>query len=289
MTRMPIVAGTFYDASPSACRAAVKRLFEQARLPEGAPKACIGGLVPHAGWVCSGAVAATTLKAIAQDWTGGTLVLLGAVHSRTGPEAILYPAGTWKTPLGSVAVDEEVAELLLAASPEIVADPAAHDSEHSLEVQLPLIQELWPQAKIVPIMMPPSPAALEVGQAIGRALASLGRRVPVLGSTDLTHYGPRYGIVPAGAGKAGLAWAQRNDRKLLQLVESMAAEDVLEDTYRTHSACGGGAIAATMAACAQLGAKTATVLQLTNSVETLRPLGVTDLDNVVGYASVVFS
>jgi hypothetical protein len=286
---MPIAAGTFYEASPAACRAAVRRLLEQARLPEDAPKNCIGGLVPHAGWVCSGAVAALTFKALAQDWNGGTLVLLGAVHSRTEPQALVYPSGSWQTPLGTVAVDEEVAEALLAASDDIVADPNAHGGEHSLEVQLPLIQELWPQAKIVPIMAPPSPLAAEAGRAIGQALAALRRRVPVIGSTDLTHYGPRYGMMPAGTGKAGLEWARRNDRKLLQLIQTMAPDPVLADTSRTHSACGGGAIAATVAACSALGAKTATLLQHTDSVQTLRPLGMTDMENVVGYASVVFS
>lgn len=289
MMRKPIVAGTFYDASPAACRAAVKRLFAQAHLPEGAPRGCIGGLVPHAGWVCSGAVAALTFKALAQDWSGGTVVLLGAVHSRTGPQAMVYPSGSWQTPLGVVDVDEELAAQLLSAAPALEADPAAHESEHSLEVQLPLLQELWPQVKIVPIMVPPSPDALEAGRAIGAALAKMDRRVPVVGSTDLTHYGPRYGIMPAGTGKAGLDWAQRNDRKLLAIIESMVGLAVLDDTYRTHSACGGGAIAATIAACQELGAKKATLLQHTDSVQMLRPLGVTETDNVVGYASVVFS
>ncbi len=253
MTRMPIVAGTFYDASPAACRAAVREMLEGAKLPEDTPSHIFGGLVPHAGWMCSGMTAALTFKAIASQWQGDTLVLLGAVHSYSGRQAMVYASGNWQTPLGRIAIDEDLANAMLSASSDLISDSTAHSGEHSLEVQLPLVQELWPQAKIVPVMVPPSTMAVGIGKAIGEVLASCGKSIPIIGSTDLTHYGPRYGITPGGAGKAGLDWAARNDRKLLSLVEQMNPERALEDTARTHSACGGGAIAATIEACRALG------------------------------------
>lgn len=289
MSRMPIVAGTFYEASPAACRSAVAGLLDQARPPDSVPAGCVGGLVPHAGWVCSGAVAALTLKAVTRDWAGQTMVLLGAVHARAGASGMLYSQGKWRSPLGDVEIDADLGQTISAACADVDDDPAPHAREHSLEVQLPLIQVLCPGARIVPLMVPPSPKAADIGRQVGALLAQRDRTVLVLGSTDLTHYGPRYGITPAGVGHAGIEWATKNDRKLLDLIESMAAEEIVAHTTRYHSACGGGAIAATIAACRELGATTGTVLCHTNSNETLRAHLGADDDNAVGYASVVFS
>ncbi|NQU75993.1 MAG: AmmeMemoRadiSam system protein B [Planctomycetes bacterium] len=289
MTRMPIVAGMFYEASAAACRQAATRLLQQVRLPDELPTRCVGGLVPHAGWVCSGAVAATTLKALTHQWGGQTILLFGAVHSRSRDQAMVYAQGAWHSPLGDVPIDAQLAEAILSTCDNVVSDANAHAGEHSIEVQLPFIQLLCPQAHIVPIMVPPSMLAVGIGRQIGEVLAGWDLPVLALGSTDLTHYGPRYGITPAGVGPAGLQWAHQNDQQLLKLIKSMAAEEVIDHTTRYHSACGGGAIAATIAACSSLGASAATVLWHTNSSETLRSLGSTDTDNCVGYASVVFS
>jgi MEMO1 family protein len=289
MTRMPIVAGSFYDAAPAACRHAVQQLIVQARAPQDLPANCVGGLVPHAGWVCSGAVAATTLKALTSNWQGKTIVLMGAVHSPSGAAGMLYDQGQWHTPLGDVRIDADLADAIHHACPNVQRDTDAHTREHSLEVQVPLIQMLAPHAEIVPLMVPPSPLAVEIGELVGRVLAEQNRQILVVGSTDLTHYGPRYGITPAGRGAAGLEWAERNDRNLLQLIEAMSADRIVEHTSRFHSACGGGAVAATIAACKVLGASAGSVLWYTNSYETLKPYHVGDNENVVGYASVVFA
>jgi len=289
MTRSPIVAGSFYDASPSGCRQAVERLLAAAELPESTPERCTGGLVPHAGWICSGAVAAMTLKALARDWSGQPFVLFGAVHAPTGPEAMLYDRGGWQTPLGEVAVDAELAATICADCDGVVADCHAHGREHSLEVQLPLLQVLFPQAAIVPILVPASSAAADVGSQVGKVLAGVDPQPLIVGSTDLTHYGPRYGITPAGVGAQGIAWSVENDKRLLALIEQMAADRIVAHTTQTHSACGGGAIAATIAACRELGADRGVVLRHTNSFETLKAFSPNDTSTAVGYTSVVFA
>lgn len=288
MTRMPIVAGMFYEASPSACRRAVSDLVEQAQLPDDLPE-CVGGLVPHAGWVCSGAIAAVTFKALLREVPEqATVLMLGAVHARSNPQGMLYANGAWKSPLGEVAIDTDLAAAILKSCPEVYEDPAAHATEHSLEVQLPFVQVLAPEAKIVPLMVPPSPLAAWIGEQVGSVLKRYKRKVYIVGSTDLTHYGPRYGMTPAGIGMQGIDWSTENDRRLLKLVETMSAEQIVEETSNHLNACGAGAVAATIAICRALGAKKGEVLSHTNSYEALKAFYPTDRSDAVGYASVVF-
>lgn len=289
MTRSPIVAGMFYEASPTACRQSVREMLATVATSDQAPSGCVGGLVPHAGWICSGTVAALTFKTLLSRSPCDTMILFGAAHSMTGPEGQAYDHGHWRTPLGDVAVDEDLASAIVRECPHVVSNPGAHSREHSLEVQIPFLQELAPHLRIVPIVAPPTPLAEQVGEEVGGLLARWPASTLVVGSTDLTHYGPRYGITPAGGGDAGLRWAEQNDTELLGLIADMDERAVLHHTARRHSACGGGAIAATIAACRSLGASRGHILRQTNSYETLRAMGHQDKDNVVGYASVVFA
>lgn len=289
MTRKPIVAGTFYEGSAAACRKAVRSLLEQAQLPEDLPKSCKGGIVPHAGWICSGGVAAQTFKALAGQWSGKTVLLFGAVHAYSSPLGMLYASGGWETPLGQVEIDEELASVIAQNCHNVTIDPEAHAIEHSLEVQLPFVQVCWPKARIVPVLVPGSPLAGGIGQQIGQLLSERDEPVLVIGSSDLTHYGPRYGITPAGVGLQGIEWANENDERLLRLIETMSADGVIDEACERLNACGAGAIAATIAACGALGAKRGIVLRHTNSYETLKDLYPADASDAVGYASVVFA
>jgi len=198
----------------------------------------------------------------------------------------MYGRGSWRTPIGGLEVDQELARAVLSESDGQVVDrPEAHQGEHSIEVQLPFIKALFPEARILPIAVPPSSVASQVGIAVARAAEHLGRAVVAIGSSDLTHYGPRYGFAPVGVGPRGLEWAKENDRHLLELVVQMEAEQVVPEAQRHHNACGSGAIAAAIAFSAALGATRGIVLQHITSHEVM-PMGrPTDF---VGYAAVVF-
>ena len=113
-----------------------------------------------------------------------------------------------------------------------------------------------------------------------------GRRVAVVASSDLTHYGSRYGFAPAGGGEAGLAWSKDNDGRLVERALEFDAPGVLEEAATRHSACGAGALAAAISATRALGASDATLLHQTTSWE-VRPIGAMDL--TVGYASILFA
>jgi hypothetical protein len=214
-------------------------------------------------------------------------VLFGAVHVRGVRRPALYPEGAWWTPVGTVEVDADLArEIGEAAGAHLASDPGAHDGEHSLEVQVPFIRRLFPDARIVPILVPPGEDAVPLGERVGALLA--GREgVAFLGSTDLTHYGPRYGFTPVGSGPEALRWAkEENDRSMIDLVRALRAEEVLSDFRRRHNACGPGAIAAAVAAARAQGAREVSLLEHITSAEVRPEWGGEDF---VGYAGIVFS
>jgi len=231
-------------------------------------------------------VAATVFSAIAAKQTPDTVVVLGAVHRPKGQEGAVFPTGRWDTPLGGIGIDERLADRILGHTNLIVEDPYAHEPEHSIEVQVPFIQRLWPAAKLLPLMVPPSGRSAEIGDAVGRTLASYKYNAVVLASSDLTHYGDRYGFTPMGPGREGLEWAKNvNDRRLLDRVLAMDAEGIVPEAREHRNACGGGAIAAVIAAARAMGGRSGLLLQHATSRETL---GLDFDNNAVGYAGVVF-
>ncbi len=282
--RYPIVAGMFYPGDQASCRRQLEECLRDGRTVD-VPQPILGGVVPHAGWTYSGPTAGRVFAALKAQGAPETIVLFGAVHSWGVSGPSVYGAGSWRTPLGEVAVDEELAQAALKASSLLVDRPQAHAEEHSIEVQVPFIQYLFPEARILPVAVPPSAEAPQVGREMARAVRRLGRRAVALGSSDLTHYGPRYGMAPAGVGERALEWAKQNDARLLDLVIALRAEEVLAEARAHHNACGAGAIAAAIGYAAELGASKGILLHYTTSHEVL-PMGrPTDF---VGYGAVVF-
>jgi AmmeMemoRadiSam system protein B len=287
--RYPSRAGSFYEAQATTCRHQAGKLLNAAELPDDLPARILGGLVPHAGWMYSGRLAALTLKALQATGPLDTLVLLGADHTGAVRKGEVYDSGVWRTPLGDVPVDRDLAEALLEAAPCLRSNPQAHAHEHSLEVQVPLLQVLSPGVKIVPIAVPPTDLAVEIGAAVGALLAARFPAARVVGSTDLTHHAGHF-PAPGGHGKEGVDWTVRNDRRMLDLIEAMHGEEVVAEAYQHGNACGAGAIAAAIAACRAMGATAGRCLEYTNSYDVIHAIYPGDPDDTtVGYASVVFS
>lgn len=289
-------AGGFYEASPASCRTAADNLLASADVPADVPRALYGGLVPHAGWVYSGRLAAMTFKALCASTPVDTFVLFGADHFGAVAMGEVCDTGAWATPLGEVDVDEELAAALVAAADCLRANPAAHDyhpsarrAEHSIEVQLPLIKALADEARIVPIAVPPTPLAIDIGRAVGGVLAGAPGRTVVVGSTDLTHHGGHFGS-PGGRGVIGEQWSRNNDKRMIDLIEAMDDAHTIDEAAANRNACGAGAITAAIAACKVLGATRGMCLEYTNSYEVIRTMYPTHHDDTtVGYASVVFA
>jgi AmmeMemoRadiSam system protein B len=289
-TRKPIVAGQFYPGQHDACVDQINQCLDEITLHESLPETINAGIVPHAGWMFSGNLAAMVFLAVQmQNEKVHTFVIFGAAHSYFGPEPAVYDSGFWETPLGEVAVDEDLAAAVLEDG-KAESNLRAHNSEHSIEVQVPFIQYLFPGARILPIVVPPMGRAIELGDSVGSIITgNKDKKIVCIGSTDLTHYGPRYGFVPAGTGPEGLKWAENvNDKKFIELALKMEARELLSDAAEHCNACGPGAVASTIAAAKKLGSKKGVLLAHTNSNQVMQSkMGTTSSDSV-GYAAVVF-
>lgn len=289
-TRKPVVAGQFYAAGRDECLRDSRQFLAERAIDSILPDKIVSGIVPHAGWVFSGDVAGQVFSAIKlANGQIDTVVIFGAAHRYSGSLAAVYDTGGWESPLGDIAVDEqlagEISRLDVACS-----DTAAHNGEHSIEVQIPFIQILFESAGIVPILVPAVSTAVELGRQVGRIISSVGdKRVVCIASTDLTHYGPGYGFCPAGVGGDGVQWAKEtNDKSFIELALEMKAEELLKDAGEKYNACGGGAATAAVAAAKELGAGKGVLLSHTNSNEVMIRKFNQSSQESVGYAGIVF-
>jgi hypothetical protein len=289
-SRKPVVAGQFYPQERSSCIDHIEQCLQAKELPQSLPETIVGGIVPHAGWTFSGDLAALVFSAIKKRHKKvDAFVIFGAAHGYFGQSPAVYDGGSWLTPLGEIAVDEELAGAVLKTG-TVVSDIRAHNSEHSIEVQVPFMQYLFAGAKIVPIIVPPGEQAVELGASVAQIIGRQpDKRIVCIGSTDLTHYGPRYGFVPMGTGSEALAWAGTvNDQRFIDLALKLRARELLAGAAENCNACGPGAAAAAIAAAKKLGKTNGLLLAHTNSNDVmLREMGTAGLDSV-GYAAIVF-
>lgn len=279
-------SGSFYPAEEAVCRQQIQECVGTYE-PPAEPEQVVAGIVPHAGWMFSGPTAAKVFTSIRQKAAPATFVIFGAVHVWGVDVAAVYPDGAWETPCGPVPIDAALAaQMLDTLGPELVrADPSAHAREHSIEVQVPFLRHLFPGAKLVPIMVSPGTSAGRLGQQLGTLLAESDESVMVLGSTDLTHYGPSFGFMPYGVGAAALERMKDNDRRIIDLALAMQPEQVVQEAAQHRNACGAGAIAATVAAAGVLGAERGYLLEHTTSQEVMPERQAAD---AVGYAGLIF-
>jgi AmmeMemoRadiSam system protein B len=289
-TRSPVVAGQFYPGRANACTAEIEQCLQEIPVPESLPETIVAGIAPHAGWTFSGAPAALVFAAVKKRHENvETFCLFGATHGYFGRKPAVYDKGSWATPLGDVPIDEDLAAAVVK-SETAVSDAHAHTGEHSIEVQIPFIKHLFPEAKILPILTPPDEGAVELGRAVGEIIAAEpGRKIVCIGSTDLTHYGPRYGFTPMGVGADACKWASEvNDKQFIDLALKLEPEKMLSNAAENYSACGAGAAAATVAAAKQLGKTEGLLLAHTNSNQVmLKKMGASSAESV-GYAAIIF-
>ncbi|HMK54658.1 MAG TPA: AmmeMemoRadiSam system protein B [Methanobacteriaceae archaeon] len=278
--RKAAVAGLFYEANPRDLKRRIRWCYQHqlgpGTLPEtlGAKRTIKGLIVPHAGYMYSGPVAAHSYLELARDGLPETFIILCPNHTGRGSLISTMTTGEWETPLGRVQIDTQLAQEMLKLSSIIDDEPLAHQREHSVEAQLPFIQYLAEsfnkKFKIVPIamMMQDLETATEVGKAIYEASKTLNRDVVVVASTDLTHYKSQ-------------EVASQEDKAVLDALKKMDQKVVLEvvEEYNVNM-CGYGPLAATMTATKLMGASEARVLKYATSGETSG-----NYQEVVGYAA----
>jgi AmmeMemoRadiSam system protein B len=280
MAREQYAANFYAGASDRAIREMLIG-FEPPELP--APPAA--GLVPHAGWTYSGAVAAKVFQTIKSYREPEAFVLFGTVHRRV-PSNSVYARGSWSTPMGDVAVDEGLANQLIEYSDGLLdGNESAHNGEHSIEVQMPFLKHFFPEAKAVPISVLPNADAAPMGNLAGKYIRDNNIDAVVIGTTDLTHYGEAYGFTPAGQGPEAHEWMKKNDAGIINLAREMRSGEIVPEARESMNACGAGAMAATVAAAASLGCASGLTIDYTTSYDVVSER---TFRMAVGYVGMIF-
>lgn len=271
MRRPPAVAGLFYPGDRADLGRNVEELLADVPREE---RRAIGVIVPHAGFMYSGRCAAAVWGRIAIP---GTVVLLAPNHRGLwdNPGGVgAWMRGAFATPLGDVPVAEEFLTELAARCALVCHDAAAHAKEHAIEVELPFLQVLAPQASVAGLVIAFDDweRCRDVAHALAAVVAAASKPVLLAASSDMTHY------ESAGA-------AQRKDRRALAAVERLDGRGLLETCRREGvTMCGRAPAAIVVEAARQLGARRAEVVDYRHS-----GLVTGDLTDVVAYAGVVIA
>jgi AmmeMemoRadiSam system protein B len=266
------VAGSWYPGTAARISAEVDGHLEAAAACPRVPGRLIALISPHAGLRYSGPVAAYGYSLL-RGRSRSTAVLLGPSHRVAFDGVALHARGAFETPLASTQVDETMARGLLDQDSRMFDAPDAHREEHSLEMQLPFLQHLVPELRIVPMLM--GEQSREVVRAVSGALsrALAGRDALLVASSDLSHYHP----APV---------ANRLDALVVDDIRRFDPEALMARLEASpQHACGGGPMVAVMEAARALGADTATVLRYADSGDA----GEHDKSRVVGYLSAALS
>jgi MEMO1 family protein len=267
--RKSVIAGTWYPGSPKVLRADIEDFFRHA--PDVKIDGSIRGLiVPHAGYVYSGRIAAIAYKIIERE-TFDAVLVLGPSHRVFFHGVSIYDRGGYETPLGVVPVDMALAHDIMAQSEIISYIPAAHSQEHSIEIQLPFLQAVLGKFRFIPLVMGEQDRDTCENLAESIINAIKGRNILIVGSSDLSHF-------------HSYEKAVKLDSLVIKRVEKMDGRGLLEDLEKNLcEACGGGPAAVTMMVSERLGADRAKLLKYANSGDVTG-----DRSSVVGYASAVF-
>ncbi len=265
MVRQPVVAGQFYPGTAEGLRAMITRLVEVGAKREEA----LGVVIPHAGYVYSGYVAGAVISRIKLK---DVFIIMGPNHTGMGKAFAIMAGGTWRTPLGDVEIDSRLAKMVLSETEHLEDDDVAHLFEHSIEVQVPFLQYFLPEVRIVPMVLSHARLAVyrEIGGALARAVKQYGGGVVLLASSDMTHYEPHES-------------AKKKDSQAIEAILKLDEEELMRRvTELDISMCGYAPVACLIAACKELGAKTAELVKYQTSGDTSG-----DYRRVVGYAGVI--
>ncbi len=275
--RTPAVAGMFYPDEPKELKSLIHDSFLHPFGPGKLPplestRKIFGIICPHAGYVYSGPIACHSFYKISSNPIE-LFIIIGPNHWGIGCNVASMKDCSWKTPLGNVEVDSESVKDLSKISETIEMDFFSHTKEHSLEVQVPILQEVFPKGfKILPIALidQTKKTAIELGRCIAKIAKK--KNSMIIGSSDFTHYEENN-------------FAHKQDKALIEPILNLDLDSFYKIlNEKKITACGYGAIATTMAACIELGATKGELLKYATSGDISG-----DKSSVVGYGSIIFT
>jgi len=276
--RQPAVAGTFYPADARQLQETINHFLKTAQKPKEikGPRIII---VPHAGYDYSGAVAVAGFKTI-EGQNFSRVIILGDSHQQFFEGAKIDDHDAWQTPLGQVDLDTKLAKKLTLAESQIELSSYAHKSEHSLEVQLPFLQTVLKDFKILPILLSHSSSKQQIEKLASLLAQEIDESTLLLISTDLSHY-PNYDI------------AQQVDKQTIKSIisgrvdqfEKTIQEQMAQDYPNLETcACASSSIKTALLVAQKLANGQWQKIKYANSADTTG-----DSSQVVGYASIIFA
>ncbi len=273
MIREPVAAGQFYPDGKEDLEGMIKYCYEHKYGPGNQPiepsKKIFGIICPHAGYVYSGPTACHSYKSISSQ-NPELVIIIGPNHFGIGRNAATMIDAKWRTPLGMVQVDSEATQEIAKKSKIIEIDNYSHSQDHSLEVQIPMLQStLSKEFQILPIIL--LAQDLETAKDVGYAVSEIAKKKNslIVGSSDFTHYEEN-------------SFAHLQDKALIEPILEMDVErfyHVLKEKRVT--ACGFGAIASTIIACKNLGSTKGELLSYATSGDVSG-----NAESVVGYGAI---
>jgi AmmeMemoRadiSam system protein B len=264
--REPVVSGYFYPSG----KAHLLRMLETFIERDTQKEKVIACMVPHAGYIYSGKTAGITYSRIEIP---ESIIILGPNHTGYGEPYSVSDHDKWLTPLGEVEIDKEIRDLLVEKSRYLQKDEIAHIREHSIEVQIPFLQFLRKNIKIVPITLMgyvDNPAWFEIGEDIAEVIKEVKKDVLIVASSDMTHYQPH-------------KVAEEKDNYVIEAICMLDEDEVIRRIEEKDvSMCGYSGVIVSIVASKILGAKKGQLIYYTTSAETSK-----DYSEVVGYAGVI--
>jgi len=265
MIRKPVVAGQFYPGEPGALK---KQLSEFIKTTEKKEKV-LGIVSPHAGYMFSGRTAGEVYSRIEIP---SRMIILGPNHTGMGVNFALMSEGSWVTPLGEVKIDSPLAQNILKAATYLEEDGGAHQSEHSIEVQLPFLQYIQPSFEFVPICLRAGTyqAYEEIAKSIAQVIRDSQKDILIIASSDMNHFESQE-ITKEKDQKAIDAILELDEKKLLQTIQE-----------NNISMCGYVPTTIMLLAAKLLGANKAELVRYETSGDIIG-----DYSQVVGYAGII--
>jgi AmmeMemoRadiSam system protein B len=280
--RKAVFSGSWYPQKEVDCLREIGRFLDHGIPKPDTGTAWIGGIVPHAGWYYSGHIACNVIDWLKEE-TPPDLVVLFGMHLHAGSPNYIMPSGAWETPFGAIPVAVDLADHLMQRFSFHKETANRFTQDNTVELQLPFVKHLLNPTEILAIGAAPNLQSLDIGKAVADWARHNGRRMKVIGSTDLTHYGPNYGFAPKGMGPQAVEWVRaENDRRMIRAILDMEPQRVMDEGLQNQNACCSGAVAAAVAAVRHLGATVSKELAYATSYD--KSPG----DSFVGYAGVVF-
>lgn len=283
MKRPADFMGSWYPGTARGVNKEIETFLKKAVTPKSKDLKLIGGIVPHAGWVFSGSAACNVFKCLKKDKDPDVVIIFGRHTSPFGVNTIMK-TGKWETPLGDLEIHTELATDLMKSFRFSLETMNDYSQDNTIELQLPFVKHFYPSAKILTIGVPvPTEKNFEIGKKVAELVKQKGLDVRVIGSTDLTHYGPNYDFTVKGIGENAVNWVKNiNDKRMCNLLVNMDAGEIMQEAGKHYNACCNAAVATAIVTLKHLGAKKGELIRYYTSYDIQKG------SSFVGYAGLVY-